>query len=77
MRDSLEKLVAARFVERVPSPEPVLGNKEEGPAQKKRGAKASKVILHTCVAATWLTLSLVVYSFSILMINVWGTVADL
>ncbi|KAL0721150.1 hypothetical protein Bca4012_035749 [Brassica carinata] len=43
MRDSLEKLVAARFVERVPSPEPVLGNKEEGPAQKKRGAKASKI----------------------------------
>lgn len=43
IRDSLEKLVAARFVERVPSPEPVLGNKEDGPA-KKRGAKASKVI---------------------------------
>ncbi|CAH8392163.1 unnamed protein product [Eruca vesicaria subsp. sativa] len=36
IRDSLEKLVAARFVERVPSPEPVLGIKEEGPAQKKR-----------------------------------------
>lgn len=42
IRDSLEKLVAARFVERVPSPEPVLGNKEDGPA-KKRGAKASKI----------------------------------
>ncbi|XP_056843786.1 uncharacterized protein LOC108810933 isoform X2 [Raphanus sativus] len=41
MRDSLRKLVAARFVERVPSPEPVLGNKE-GPAQKKRGAKILK-----------------------------------
>ena len=44
IRDSLQKLVAARFIERVPSPEPVLGNKDEGPAQKKRGAKASKVI---------------------------------
>ncbi|KAF3513569.1 hypothetical protein F2Q69_00005444 [Brassica cretica] len=43
IRDSLQKLVAARFVERVPSPEPVLGNKDEGPAQKKRGAKASKI----------------------------------
>ncbi|KAG5392986.1 hypothetical protein IGI04_022949 [Brassica rapa subsp. trilocularis] len=43
MRDSLQKLAAARFVERVPSPEPVLGNKE-GPAQKKRGANASKVL---------------------------------
>ncbi|CAH8386348.1 unnamed protein product [Eruca vesicaria subsp. sativa] len=42
IKDSLEKLVAARFVERVPSPEPVLGNKEEGPA-KKRGGKASKI----------------------------------
>lgn len=53
MRYSLEKLVAARFVERVPSPEPVLGNKEEGPAQKKRGAKASKVnSSYLCVAAT-------------------------
>ncbi|CAN7023153.1 hypothetical protein BRARA_F02080 [Brassica rapa] len=43
IRDSLQKLVAARFIERVPSPEPVLGNKDEGPAQKKRGAKASKI----------------------------------
>jgi hypothetical protein len=36
-------LVAARFVERIPSPEPVLGNKEKEPA-KRRGAKAAKVI---------------------------------
>ncbi|KAF8091742.1 hypothetical protein N665_0436s0006 [Sinapis alba] len=43
IRDSFEKLVAARFVERVPSPEPLLGNKDDGPAQKKRGAKASKI----------------------------------
>ncbi|ESQ45644.1 hypothetical protein EUTSA_v10010290mg [Eutrema salsugineum] len=44
IRDSLEKLVAARFVERIPSPEPVLGKKEEGPAAKKRGAKAAKIL---------------------------------
>ncbi|CAA7056379.1 unnamed protein product [Microthlaspi erraticum] len=40
---SLQKLVAARFVERIPSPEPVLGNKE-GPASKKKGAKAAKIL---------------------------------
>ena len=58
IRDSLQKLVAARFVERVPSPEPVLGNKDEGPAQKKRGAKPSKVInSYLC------SLRLFVYSF--------------
>ncbi|CAH8267942.1 unnamed protein product [Arabidopsis lyrata] len=43
IRDSLQKLVAARFVERIPSPEPVLGNKEQEPA-KKRGAKAAKIL---------------------------------
>ncbi|CAN8254861.1 unnamed protein product [Cochlearia groenlandica] len=43
IRDSLQKLVAARFVERIPSPEPVLGKKEDGPGSKKRGAKASKI----------------------------------
>lgn len=48
MRDSLRKLVAARFVERVPSPEPVLGNKE-GPAQKKRGAKVQFILRPTYV----------------------------
>jgi DNA-directed RNA polymerase III subunit RPC3 len=36
-------LVAARFVERIPSPEPVLGNKEKEPA-KRRGAKAAKIL---------------------------------
>ncbi|CAA7056381.1 unnamed protein product [Microthlaspi erraticum] len=40
--DSLQKLVAARFIERIPSPEPVLGNKD-GPAPKKKGAKAAKI----------------------------------
>ncbi|XP_020878949.1 uncharacterized protein LOC9310627 isoform X2 [Arabidopsis lyrata subsp. lyrata] len=43
IRDSLQKLVAARFVERIPSPEPVLGNKDQEPA-KKRGAKAAKIL---------------------------------
>lgn len=43
IRDSLQKLVAARFVERIPSPEPVLGNKEKEPA-KRRGAKAAKIL---------------------------------
>ncbi|KAH0944195.1 hypothetical protein HID58_003832 [Brassica napus] len=37
------KICNNSFIERVPSPEPVLGNKDEGPAQKKRGAKASKI----------------------------------
>ncbi|CAH2064770.1 unnamed protein product [Thlaspi arvense] len=41
IRDSLQRLVAARFVERIPSPEPVLGNKEGPP--KKRGAKAATI----------------------------------
>lgn len=36
-------MVAARFVERIPSPEPVLGNKEKEPA-KRRGAKAAKIL---------------------------------
>ncbi|CAL9232085.1 unnamed protein product [Arabidopsis halleri] len=43
IRYSLQKLVAARFVERIPSPEPVLGNKDQEPA-KKRGAKAAKIL---------------------------------
>ncbi|XP_010426403.1 PREDICTED: uncharacterized protein LOC104711399 [Camelina sativa] len=43
IKDSLQKLVAARFVERIPSPEPVLANKEQEPA-KKRGPKAAKIL---------------------------------
>ncbi|EOA28859.1 hypothetical protein CARUB_v10025103mg [Capsella rubella] len=41
IREYLQKLVDARFVERVPSPEPVLENKEQG---KKRGVNAAKIL---------------------------------
>ncbi|ESQ44763.1 hypothetical protein EUTSA_v10003189mg [Eutrema salsugineum] len=43
IRESLQKLVASRFVERIPPPEPVLGKKEEGPDAKKRDTKAAKI----------------------------------
>ncbi|KAL1212907.1 hypothetical protein V5N11_023022 [Cardamine amara subsp. amara] len=43
IRESLQKLVADRFVERIPSPEPVLGNKEQELA-KKKGSKAAKIL---------------------------------
>ncbi|VVB05021.1 unnamed protein product [Arabis nemorensis] len=44
IRDSLRKLVAARFVERIPSPEPVIGKKEQEPGQKKKGTRAAQII---------------------------------
>ncbi|XP_019058644.1 PREDICTED: uncharacterized protein LOC104818634 [Tarenaya hassleriana] len=45
VRDSLQKLIAARYVERIPAPEPVLGAPtEEESAPKKRGSKSAKII---------------------------------
>ncbi|KFK34192.1 hypothetical protein AALP_AA5G113000 [Arabis alpina] len=45
IRDCLQKLVAARFVERIPSPEPVLDNKKPEPVKRKKGDKAAKIVI--------------------------------
>lgn len=49
VREYLHKLVAARYVERCPSAEPMLvpPNEEDTPA-KKRSAKSAKVIAYSC-----------------------------
>lgn len=59
VRESLRKLLTARYVERCPAPEPVVSTPVEEATTRKRGAKSAKVIVHSCLFLYVLCLSLI------------------